>query len=321
MNFDINNILNAHNYELICDYTFLPAYGKNLPSDINTKSGNIFCKTDFVLDLFSKLSNSQGNYNLITHHSDYPITKELFNKKPKCIKTWFGTNIKHKAPDLIPIPIGVNNDYMTGYPNAKDFHDRTFKTFDSKENKIYFNFNINTRFLQRFHLKQKFLNKKGYVVEENTLTKGEYLEKINSYKYVACPWGNGLDTHRLWEAIYSNSIPIVKKHYAFSKFQDLPIIFVKNYNMLKLENLMIKNTDMNLTNTTADFSYWMKYIKGIKNKNFIPNKNNIVLQINENNFYRKFLKNRKIKQRYKKIRYFIFRVYKYLLTLLIYRKA
>jgi hypothetical protein len=36
-------------------------------------------------------------------------------------------------------------------------------------------------------------------------------EIASRYKYVACPRGNGTDTHRFWEALYRGSIPVVKE--------------------------------------------------------------------------------------------------------------
>ena len=35
------------------------------------------------------------------------------------------------------------------------------------------------------------------------------------------PYGNGYDTHRIWEALYSGSIPVVKENKAFNQFKDL----------------------------------------------------------------------------------------------------
>ena len=47
--------------------------------------------------------------------------------------------------------------------------------------------------------------------QDTKLNKSDFLSELNNYKFVIAPFGNGLDTHRVWEAIYSNSIPIVKK--------------------------------------------------------------------------------------------------------------
>jgi hypothetical protein len=42
------------------------------------------------------------------------------------------------------------------------------------------------------------------------VTAKEHVERLAKYKYCLCPEGNGVDTHRLWEALLLGSIPIVK---------------------------------------------------------------------------------------------------------------
>ena len=37
----------------------------------------------------------------------------------------------------------------------------------------------------------------------------EYLGELKQYRFVACPRGNGVDTHRLWETIYLGSTPVI----------------------------------------------------------------------------------------------------------------
>eukprot|EP00965_Chrysotila_dentata_P239975 6203413-Pleurochrysis_carterae.AAC.2 len=39
---------------------------------------------------------------------------------------------------------------------------------------------------------------------------GRYLEELGRYHFVLAPRGNGIDTHRLWEALLVGTIPIVK---------------------------------------------------------------------------------------------------------------
>ena len=37
-----------------------------------------------------------------------------------------------------------------------------------------------------------------------------YYGRVAAHRYVAAPRGNGLDTHRLWEALYLGCVPIVQ---------------------------------------------------------------------------------------------------------------
>ena len=49
-------------------------------------------------------------------------------------------------------------------------------------------------------------------VYENRLNLADYSKALHSHKYVLCPEGNGVDTHRLWEALYAGSVPIVSRN-------------------------------------------------------------------------------------------------------------
>ena len=62
-----------------------------------------------------------------------------------------------------------------------------------------------------------------YVILMKIFCQRKYLEKINNARFVLCPWGNGFDTHRLWDGP-SNSIPIVVSHKAYESFKVLPIV-------------------------------------------------------------------------------------------------
>jgi hypothetical protein len=60
-----------------------------------------------------------------------------------------------------------------------------------------------------------------------------YLYLHKSY-YVLCPKGAGEDTHRFWEAIYLNTIPIVKKsHTVFDKVYNIfPCLLIDNWTQI-----------------------------------------------------------------------------------------
>ncbi len=53
----------------------------------------------------------------------------------------------------------------------------------------------------------------------------------STYQFIACPRGNGTDTHRFWETLYRGSIPVVKKS-AWSesiKEFDVPMIQLESW--------------------------------------------------------------------------------------------
>ena len=66
----------------------------------------------------------------------------------------------------------------------------------------------------------------------------KYHDSLKNYRFVLCPWGNGIDTHRIWETLYSGNIPVTKQHHTFSTSQELPIIFVDSYEEITEKKLL-----------------------------------------------------------------------------------
>ena len=61
---------------------------------------------------------------------------------------------------------------------------------------------------------------------------------FNKYKFILCPLGNGVDSHRIWETLYSGSIPIVLDKVTFKCLDGLPVIKLKSFRGLKIEKII-----------------------------------------------------------------------------------
>ena len=131
-----------------------------------------------------------------------------------------------------------------------------------------------------------------------------------NHKFVLCPWGNGIDTHRLWETLYSGSIPVTKYNIAYKTFEKLPIIFVDKFDEINLEFLNKKYSELISNNLNLlNFEYWKLQIQSHKNLDMKGKK-----FIEENNFYEiifwfKLEVLRRIKSKFKVINYY-FRAFK-----------
>ena len=183
--------------------------------------------------------NLFGNYlrndvTIITHNSDYPISEELDRmvlSNPN-IKKWYGQNAVLRHPKLICIPIGIGNSN-----NLNPFLERTIKMNNCKDNLIYINFNVETN-KNRERIMDIFINKRFEIQREKSYE--EYLKELSTYKFCICPAGNGIDTHRVWECLYLNVIPIVKKSPVFQKMLDLPILMIDDWEVVSRDFLEFK---------------------------------------------------------------------------------
>tara|TARA_A100001015_G_C14999476_1_gene717756 strand:- start:413 stop:1462 length:1050 start_codon:yes stop_codon:yes gene_type:complete len=276
----------------------------------------IFCNNYLLENLFYSLKNCKfKNIKLITHQTDLSINKKLFRKKPNCISDWFSINTNYKNKNLFPIPIGLSNNYSPKNLNFYDYQNIHSIPFIKKENKVYVNFNKNTNFKKRSNLYNQFLNNEWFDVDEPNLPLNLYIQKLNNYKYILCPEGNGVDTHRIWESLYLGSIPIVKRHKNFQSFEDLPIFQVDDFNEINMNSLetFSKNLDVEVNYKKLTINHWIEFINSKK----ISSKNLTFKYVESDyitNYYiNNFLYKEKFKSRMKKVQYFFRRLRKLLL--------
>ena len=249
-------------------------------TDLTLKSNDIVYTNPVDVNLLFKYLeklNNVKNIILITSQTDIPITKKLFEKKPDVVSKWFSTNIDYIHQDLIPIPLGVANDYSSKNLKVKDFDKQSDNLI--KIEKLYINVQKNTNTSARGNLDKIFKNFNWVVIDEPNLKLDEYLIKLGKYKFVLCPRGNGIDTHRIWETLYAGSIPVVQNHITHSSFQNLPIIFFDDYRQITFDFLQKNYEDIKEKNyEELDINYWKTQINFIKdsintNEEFISSNN------------------------------------------------
>jgi hypothetical protein len=261
--YNLQNILNAANYESLCDYSFIPPYGKFGSTEMFNRPGNIFCKTDYIEQLFDILQKyCNVEHNLITHHSDYPIDEYRWNLKPKSIKKWYAINPTHKHPDLIAIPLGLKThrdpyfepQYMTEWLVNNIVRLRHIK----KEKNIYCNWNVTN--LERTHIIDQLKTSNIQFTLDIKQPFNTYIENMAQHRFVLSPPGNGIDCHRTWEALYCGCIPIVIKNDIYNDWQDLPILQVNSYNDIPQE---ILDTFIKLPYNFEKLriNYWTSYVR------------------------------------------------------------
>jgi hypothetical protein len=73
----------------------------------------------------------------------------------------------------------------------------------------------------------------------------EYFTELPSYKFVVSPEGNGVDTHRTYEALMAGCIPIVEHNpYIENMYEGCPILYTFDYSEITPEYLEQKYSEM-----------------------------------------------------------------------------
>jgi hypothetical protein len=199
------------NLSLIDIYTF-----NQLLKTVNKQHVRLFIYThivESVLDnLISNIENKSLTFDIYVHNSDHHFNNTLLEKvidNPQ-LKNVFTQNPTCSMNEKIHIlPIGIANS-MWPHGNATTIMNVIHDTYMyNKLLDIYININTSTHpfrktvlnALNNSWLENKIIRKQ---VDHKT-----YLESLSKYRFCLAIRGNGVDTHRFWEALYLGVVPVV----------------------------------------------------------------------------------------------------------------
>ena len=188
----------------------------NIPTRYNNPS-TIFCYSHRIFELANHIHKFQNKFTLLTHNSDQNIVDvaEIHRilDNPQLIE-WYAQNVCFYHTKLKFHPIGMANSmWPHGDPNIFAQFSSDHVTWNKTKN-TYFFFNIRTNPSTREPCYQALKNKLEWLGE---VTPRENIQRLAEYRFCICPEGNGVDTHRLWEALFVGCTPVVLK----SPFTDI----------------------------------------------------------------------------------------------------
>jgi hypothetical protein len=194
----------------------------------------IYIYTQFLDDFFDKFFNHLQDVVIISHNSDHGIhDKHLKYLEGNNILKWYCQNRETSHPKLVSLPIGLansqwphgNQELITSIRNEKNIKDIL----------VYKNFDINTNYGERQACNIATSNN-GIQLSNNTSLEN-YWRTLSKSVFVVSPPGNGIDCHRIWEALYLHTVPIVKYHESFTQFKHLPILFINSWEEVTISSL------------------------------------------------------------------------------------
>jgi hypothetical protein len=238
-----------------------------------------YYKTDFIFKDGIWRGKNINRYNidsdiLVNGHSDYEMNQNMIyiltlKNKPSFIYSINSNNISKKS---LGLPLGITN-----YCNDSSVHcilgdlkimeevHTEFSNTENRDNLVLLNINKST-YPEREKVYDKFSKEKYVTTLDPTISivgRKNYLIDITKHDFVLCPRGNGIDTHRLWETLYMERIPIVIYTDIHPSFIGLPILFINswdeiNENFLKEKLIEIKSKKWMWNKIYID--YWLNLI-------------------------------------------------------------
>lgn len=281
----------------------------------------IFYSHVFDLNLvFDKIRQKDHDVILISGCGDVGIDNFY---APDNVKYWFAQNALSNDERIIPIPIGMCNGFEHHIPGQTSIGcggsyeycdvmsqmliDKFLNDSSVPTEFMYANFTIGSNQGYRSVVKDMavasdfinyedpedvgFVSGVGMYLEEDGAEK--YIQKILNHEAILCPIGAGIDTHRLWEALYCKRIPITINSNAFRHekvsqsphhpgeawyvpplqneysiytklYSQLPVVVLNSYRELfdksRLERLIEEKKQKEYDTNLLDFNYWKTII-------------------------------------------------------------
>lgn len=272
--------ITGERFETLADYVYAPSI--RAKDDYNglkntllvsalKENDIIYTHTMYAKQLFEILKEVKVKIILITHNSDMNVDRSF--EIPFCVKKWFTQNVNCEDYFIESIPIGLENSRWFQKEHKKEKMKMLLLQEKDICNTLLVNFNTETNPKERVHAFNIFKDKVWATCKcsKNGFDFSSYIWNVYNHQFVLCPAGNGIDTHRTWEALYMKSIPIEKRTHNNFFYRHLPICFVDEWEeitpeFLKQEYKRIKSfKDWNLN--MLDFAYWKIKILSFKYEN------------------------------------------------------
>ena len=242
--------------------------------DLKIKEGEIvFVNLDYLREFLKNVNtkNQETKYTIIAHNNDNEVNSSLLdNIDYSNVEIWTQNLNMPEDHNLHILPIGFENRRFLKNGKIKNLNRSKIKK-TKKNFLVTSNFNSNTNNEIRYPI-EEFFNSVHYV-DTQKFSPDEYLQNLSNYKFAICPPGNGLDTHRIWESLFVNTVPItIKNSFSTNLAKNkIPCLILNKWeDFLELdENALLAIYEEYLINFDFDiyhsFDYWWHRIK---NKSF-----------------------------------------------------
>ena len=198
-------------------------------------------------------------FTLVTHNSDHPVTVmdyQLLNHPH--LEMWFAQNCEFNHSKLRPLPIGLQNKQW----GAEKISQLVWVGKNIiKTDILYANFSAQTHAGRVAALSA--VKELPYATVEQDVDYVRYLKNLARHKFCLCPRGNGIDTHRFWEAQYLDSVPVIIWREWTPAYSGMPVLILDSWEEIKeldLEAIYISLTNKSYPRTNLDLQKIAKQI-------------------------------------------------------------
>lgn len=160
-------------------------------------------------------------FTFVVHNTDRPFGPRQLAKLLPSADHIYAINTTVQHPKLTTIPIGFVDKQVRFL--------RTLQRPDSpRDIEIYENFTLGTNPEKRTACYEAFANDPRVVRGENKSIPDYYADLCRS-KFVLCPEGTGMDTHRVYESLLCGATPVVLRNSLSRLYERLPVCILDKW--------------------------------------------------------------------------------------------
>lgn len=216
-------MISGKSFSDVCAWNYDPRYRDRPFLHWGSRAGDwVFINGDYLDQFLSIRLLNPKRFNLVIHNSDKPFDADrLARTLPRALRIYaINTTVSH--PQLTTIPLGFPDSGLKHVANIRPSTDRHIE--------IYSNFSAGTNVVARAECLKAFENDPRVVRKDpNGRTQPEYYEDMCHSKFVLCPTGTGLDTHRVYEALACGATPVVLHGALDNMYSKLPVCIVNKW--------------------------------------------------------------------------------------------
>jgi hypothetical protein len=210
--------LSGDSFAQACDVV---VYGNKKVTSLDLQmADSIFCPSEKLEELINDYGDSISARLLVLGNADRDFYDLDFDLPPS-LKAVYLQNSHISNGFFKTLPIGLEN-LRHGRNGQQSLFRRVF-TEREKTNRILVGPFSPTHQERSELISWGTIRDPRLTVISNRLTPSKLANVASSFKFIACPRGNGTDTHRFWESLYRGSIPVVKESLWSKSIGDLGI--------------------------------------------------------------------------------------------------
>jgi hypothetical protein len=205
-----------------CTWIYDPRYRERPFLHWGSRQGDwVFINGDYLDQFLSIRLATPKRFNIIIHNTDKPLNADRLQRTLARALHVYAVNTTVRHPKLTTIPLGFADKDLGIIPTIIPSSERTIE--------IYSNFTKHTNPKARAECLIAFEGNPRVVRKEPGISQAEYYNDLCHSKFVLCPEGTGIDTHRIYEALACGATPVVLHSTLDHLYEKLPICILNSW--------------------------------------------------------------------------------------------